>query len=333
MGVPVSRIYSRLSGPVLGCFIAALTPIVAQAACGPGALGTSRTISVDASTRASFNGLETGLGLQDKEIILTFDDGPIAGRTPAVLKALADECVKATFFAVGHMAKANARIAKRIVAQGHTLGHHTHTHDRLPTFSAAKAAERIDAGIAAVERAVYGTKTERIRTPFFRYPYLASNGTTDRLVRARGMVSFGANIDSLDWQPGSADDVHDRIMRRVRHQGRGIVLMHDIQARTAKMLPRLLRTLKAEGYKIVHIVPKGTAPHMNAEQHLVVASLEQRKRSPFTLTDAASALLNTSGTRQKTHSNARQSVQHVAALPTHAPSAYYRLRRSQWIIN
>ncbi len=320
----VLRIFSGLTGSAaLVLATAFLTPIEAQAACGSDALGTARTISVDPNGPASFKGAESALGLRDKEVILTFDDGPVRGNTPRILNTLADECVKATFFAVGRMAKANPRIAKRIVAQGHTLAHHTHTHDRLPNFKSARAGSRIDAGIAAVETAAYGVTTARTRIPFFRYPYLARNRSTDRLVRDRGLVSFGANIDARDWEPVSSDRVHNRIMNQLRREGRGIILMHDIQSRTARMLPRLLRSLKREGYRVVHMVPKGSAPRRRIEQPLVVAELETKtpaaKRKPLTLASAATAILNSPAPN--------------VASKGHAPTARFRLRRSQWIIN
>ena len=109
-------------------------------------------------------------------------------------------------------------------------------------------------------------------TPFFRYPYLAYNKRTDRLLSQKGLIAFGANIDALDWKRSSSSAVHNRIMRRLRKEGKGIILMHDIQGRTAKMLPRLLRTLKDEGYKVVHMVSKGTA--VPESEPILVASAQ-----------------------------------------------------------
>ena len=98
------------------------------------------------------------------------------------------------------------------------------------------------------------------RVPFFRSPYLARNARTHRLVRARGMVEIGANIDTRDWKRQSAAQLHDRIMRDLRRHGRGILLMHDIQPRTARMLPRLLRSMRREGFRVVHMVPPRGRP-------------------------------------------------------------------------
>ncbi len=244
----------------------------AIAACDPNALGTARTITLDPSKHRVINGKEAKLGLRPKEVILTFDDGPIAGKTPRILQALKKECVKATFFYVGRMARAYPRIVRRVVNDGHTLAHHTHGHNRLPNYSNVKIGRLIDKGVSQVQKIAFGDASSTPRTPFFRYPYLARTKRTDRVLARKGLIAFGANIDSLDWKLKSPGAVHNRIMRRLRQEGRGIVLMHDIQSRTAKMLPRLLRSLKKEGFKIVHIVPKGTlAPKVEPQ---LIASLD-----------------------------------------------------------
>lgn len=240
------------------------------AACAPDSLGTKRTIVLDPAKHSYFEGDERSLGLRKKEVILTFDDGPFPGVTNRILDTLSDQCAKATFFTVGNMARAYPKLLKRIASRGHTLAHHTHNHNRLPEYKPETAGSLIDRGIATVQKIAYGDASSVPRTPFFRYPYLDSNAATDRLIKRKGLIAFGTNIDSLDWKKESSDTVHDRIMRRVRKQGRGIILMHDIQPRTAKMLPRLLRSLKAEGFNIVHMVAPTREP---VDDDIVVASL------------------------------------------------------------
>lgn len=227
----------------------------AYAACAPNVIGTARTISIDANKHRSFNGDERALGLRDKEVILTFDDGPIAGKTERVLKTLRENCVKATFFAVGKMARAYPNLAKQIVRDGHTLAHHTYDHNRLPKYSRANASSHIDRGIKLVEKAAYNTSYFQAKTPFFRFPYLSTNKATRDLVREKNLVSFGTNIDSLDWKKDSPQRIVNRVMSRLKRERKGIVLMHDIHNRTARMLPKLLARLKKGGYKIVHMVP------------------------------------------------------------------------------
>src|SRR5712691_5447043 len=88
----------------------------------PDALATSRIITVDAATtpRVGRKQFPATLPLADKEVVLTFDDGPWPGTTPAVLAALKHECVRATFFLTGQHAVAHPELAKRQLAEGHT---------------------------------------------------------------------------------------------------------------------------------------------------------------------------------------------------------------------
>lgn len=223
--------------------------------CGPDALGTSRTIEIDPAIGQFFKGRERALGLRDKEVILTFDDGPMRRTTAPILDALAAECTKATFFAVGTMLAAYPTLAQRIVRDGHTLAHHTHHHERLTAYSVASARRIVERAKERVEKVSQDTLGEKQTMTFFRYPYLAHNRSLDRMIAARGLIAFGANIDALDWKKVSPQEVHDRVMRVLRRERKGIILLHDIQMRTAKALPRILRSLKAEGFRVVHIVP------------------------------------------------------------------------------
>lgn len=244
-------------------------------------------MEVDTSKFRIIRGTEKSFGLRHKEVVLTFDDGPIAGNTPRILKTLKDHCVKATFFYVGRMAKAFPKTVRKVVAAGHTLGHHTHNHNALPKYSTAKVRSLISRGARTVEKIGYRGGSEKIRVPFFRYPYLSRSKRTDAVVRSQGMVVFGANIDALDWKRHSPKTIHNRIMKRLRRDGKGIILMHDIHRRTAKMLPMLLATLKREGYKVVHIVPGGSAtpstkpdPLPAIDETIVVASASRPAIEP-----------------------------------------------------
>ena len=92
-------------------------------------------LEIDPKKHRTINGKEASLGLKHKEVILTFDDGPIKGNTTRILKSLKEECVKATFFYVGTMARAYPTLVRKVVREGHTLAHHTHSHNRLPNYS------------------------------------------------------------------------------------------------------------------------------------------------------------------------------------------------------
>src|SRR5271166_2544038 len=110
----------------------------------PDAIGTSRTIVVDALEHPRLGGMQyrESLPLEDKEVVLTFDDGPLPPKTNHVLDILAKECVKATFFLVGKMATTYPDVVHKIEAAGHTIGTHSQTHPlRLHKVALAKAEE------------------------------------------------------------------------------------------------------------------------------------------------------------------------------------------------
>jgi peptidoglycan-N-acetylglucosamine deacetylase len=93
----------------------------------PDALGTSRTIVVDPLEHPRLGVMQyrESLPLEDHEVVLTFDDGPLPPRTNHILDILASECVKATFFLVGRMATTYPDVARKVAAAGHTIGTHS----------------------------------------------------------------------------------------------------------------------------------------------------------------------------------------------------------------
>src|SRR5437764_416608 len=100
------------------------------AECPPGALGVSRTIVVDPNEHVRLGSMQYGesLPLNDHEVVLTFDDGPLPPYTNRILETLASECVKATFFIVGRMARAYPAMVRRVHDEGHTVANHSQNH-------------------------------------------------------------------------------------------------------------------------------------------------------------------------------------------------------------
>ena len=226
----------------------------------PDALSTARIITVEAATtpRVGRKHFPATLPLADKEVVLTFDDGPWPGTTSAVLDALKRECVHATFFLVGRNAAAHPELAKRELAEGHTVAHHSFRHPLLNRMGAAAAEAEIDRGFAAVDTALYGHAAKRPRTPFFRFPgFAATPGLLDRLA-TRGIVVFGADLWASDWTPMSPSKELSLVVERLEATHGGIVLFHDTKRQTAAVLPAFLRALKAGGYRIVHVVGPAT---------------------------------------------------------------------------
>jgi peptidoglycan/xylan/chitin deacetylase (PgdA/CDA1 family) len=228
----------------------------AEGACPKaGTLGIFRTVEIDTTGGPGF-GMEHYKAydfLQPKEVVLTFDDGPQKYSTEAVLKALADECVKATFFSIGKMALGYPEIIREVAKAGHTIGTHTWDHKaiaKLKTFEEGK--DEIERGVSAVHRAVGGPIA-----PFFRFPTLVDTPESVAYLGKRNIAMFSTDIDSFDFKPQTADHLVKSVMEKLDKRGKGILLMHDIHKTTAKAVPMLLAELKAKGYKIVHMTAKG----------------------------------------------------------------------------
>lgn len=239
--------------------VLALLPLAAVAEPCPGnpqALGTARVIEVDAATlpRVGRKHFPVTLPLAARELVLTFDDGPWPGTTDKVLDALKRECVRATFFLLGRNTEAHPQLARREIAEGHTVGHHTYSHPLLDRMPLDKAEAEIDRGFAADDNAVYGERRSRPNTPFFRFPGFASSQPLLDRLHDRGIVVFGADVWASDWVTMSPEQELALILARIERVGRGIVLFHDTKAQTAHMLPAFLRELKRRGYSIVHTV-------------------------------------------------------------------------------
>lgn len=223
----------------------------------PDALGTARILSVDPQTfpRVGLKSFPQTLPLADKEVVLTFDDGPFPATTNKVLAALKAECVQATFFLVGRNAQANPQTVRSIAAAGHSIGHHTWSHQILSRISEARAIGEIDRGIAADEAALHGAGNSAASTRFFRFPGFASTPGLLAQMQARGIAVFGADLWASDWNPMTPEQQLALLTARLDHARKGIILLHDTKQQTAAMLPAFLRALKRDGYKVVHLTP------------------------------------------------------------------------------
>jgi hypothetical protein len=114
-----------------------------------------------------------------------------------------------------------------------------------------RARQEIDDGIASVKAAL-GDDTAL--APFFRIPGLLREASVEDYLAAQGIQIWSADFPADDWRHISSSRVYELAMRRLEEHGKGILLLHDIQARTVAALPRILQEMKARGYRIVHVV-------------------------------------------------------------------------------
>jgi peptidoglycan/xylan/chitin deacetylase (PgdA/CDA1 family) len=238
--------------------IAARLPVAPRqkpACANPDALGVARVVEIDTTGGPGF-GFEHFKQLDflaDKEVVLTFDDGPWPGNTPAVLRALADECTRAVFFPIGKHATYHPEILKQVAAAGHTVGAHTWSHANLNSKKMTEqlAKDEIEKGYSAVKLALGAAPS-----PFFRFPELQHGPAAMAYLGSRNVAIFSCDLDSFDFRARDAGQIVNTVMTKLDKQGKGIILMHDFQKHTAEALPALLRRLKAGGYKVVQMQAK-----------------------------------------------------------------------------
>jgi peptidoglycan/xylan/chitin deacetylase (PgdA/CDA1 family) len=188
------------------------------------------------------------------QVALTFDDGPSTPYTGQILDLLRERGVTATFFLCGKNVERHPEIARRIVAEGHTVGNHTHSHPypyfRRPSFFAVE----IDLAQDAIERATGH------RPRIFRPPFGARWLGMYRVLRERTLPLINWSDTGYDWRQGV-----DIVRETLKHLGPGsIILLHDgsrvypphqvDQSRTVSALPSIIDGARQAGLTFVSVV-------------------------------------------------------------------------------
>jgi len=248
----------------------------------PDALGTSRVLTISPSKFSEIGSMQytQSLPLNDHEVVLTFDDGPLPPYSNIILDALASQCVKATYFLIGRMAHQYPSMVRRIFNAGHTIGTHSQNHplafERLPL---QRVKSEVDGGIASVDAALGDVKA---LSPFFRIPGLGRTSAIDHYLASKALVTWSADVVADDWfRRITAKTIVQRAMQRLEAKGRGILLLHDIHPATAMALPMLLKELKAHGFHVVHVVAAGDRPKFVPE--LVASPAPEKSAWPTVL--------------------------------------------------
>jgi peptidoglycan-N-acetylglucosamine deacetylase len=223
--------------------------------------GTSRVLAISPARFSHVGSMQykQTLPLNDHEVVITFDDGPLPPYADIILKILASQCVKANYFLIGRMARTYPYLVRRIYNEGHTVGTHTLDHPiALKRLALPNVQYEVDGGIAAVEAAIGDPKAV---APFFRIPSLARSDAVDKFLTAHSLITWSTDVVADDWfRRITPKQIVQRAIERLDGNGRGILLLHDIHPATALALPNLLIELKEHGYHVVHVVPTGEMP-------------------------------------------------------------------------
>ncbi len=194
------------------------------------------------------------LPLRDHEVVLTFDDGPLPHNSNQILDILAAQCVKATFFEIGRMAQAYPEGVRKLPRR---RPHRRHPHPEPSAEHESHADRARQAGDRRRHRV--GESSARRRhgaCAVLPHSRPAARRRRSRTIWPRRASRSGAPI----FRPTTGGTfppsrVYELAIKRLEAKGKGILLLHDIQARTVAALPRILQELKARGYRIVHVVP------------------------------------------------------------------------------
>ncbi|GIN10714.1 hypothetical protein J26TS2_05810 [Shouchella clausii] len=184
----------------------------------------------------------------EKRLALTFDDGPDPVYTERLLDLLKEEDIKATFFVLGYKAKQHPSLLKRMVAEGHSIGNHSFTHQELTKLEQSEVLDEVEQTQAVIEEAT-GVTTDLVRAP-----YGSVNDMVVKTLTTNSYHLIGWSIDSLDWQYQLPFSIAMNVVEDA-HSG-GIILHHDGTATSYQLfedLPAEIEWLKEKGYTFVTV--------------------------------------------------------------------------------
>lgn len=184
-----------------------------------------------------------------KLIALTFDDGPSAKYTPALLDGLKERGVRATFFVVGDSIKGNEALLKRIHDEGHAIGNHSLNHKNLAEEEPDSIRAQLN-GCADLVESVTG-----VRPVIARMPGGKLDDDTRTVLAELGLPAIGWSVDTRDWESRNVEKILKETFNKGQYGARdgAIILMHDRVEVTAEAALQIVDRLLAEGYTFVTV--------------------------------------------------------------------------------
>lgn len=179
-------------------------------------------------------------------IAITFDDGPIPGRTEEILEILSAHGVLAAFFCIGNRVTDNPGLVRQIHDRGHLIGNHSYWHK--PTFD-LQSSEQIASELTGTDRAI--KDIIGVKPAFFRPPFGVTNPMVARAVHKGNYCTIGWSVRSFDTVITDGTVLLHRITRNLK--GGDVILLHDYSNTTLAILPQLLGHIKKLGLKIVRV--------------------------------------------------------------------------------
>lgn len=207
-------------------------------------------------TKEQLKAIDNIYDSKEKVAFLTFDDGPSSNITPQILDVLKKEEVKATFFVLGAMVKANPEVLKREKEEGHYIANHSYSHVYPKVYANEnKPLEEYNKTNKIIQDALGDNEYQ---SNIFRFPGGSVGGYYDKL-KKKAKKKFKENgISSLDWNCLTNDsdgaNTKQAIMKNLKNTSKGkkslVILMHDAPNKdlTAETLPDVIKYLREQGY-------------------------------------------------------------------------------------
>ena len=182
-------------------------------------------------------------GVKEKpSIAITFDDGPSSRYTGRLLDGLKERNVKASFFLIGENAEENPVLVERIYKEGHLIGNHTYSHDKMTHLSEEAAVREIEKTDQVIS-AITGEHVAYMRPPF---------GAWQRELEVRmEVLPVLWSVDPLDWTTENVDEIVSKVVTEVEEGD--IILLHDCYASSVEAALRIVDILQKEGYEFVTV--------------------------------------------------------------------------------
>ncbi len=206
-------------------------------------LGKSRNLQL-------FGDIVSSVDTSEKVIALTFDDGPMPGKTQKILQILKENDVKASFFLVGEAVNAHPEEAEMIIEAGHEVGNHSYTHQRMLLKSSAFVATELEKTDAALRKA--GAQG----LIHFRPPYCKKLVTLPWYLWQNDILTITMDVEPETYREihASSETITQYVINTVKPGS--IVLLHVMfKSREASMnaVPGIILGLKEKGYRFVTV--------------------------------------------------------------------------------
>jgi peptidoglycan-N-acetylglucosamine deacetylase len=255
-GPPVAAPPSSSATPTTSTVTGTSTPPATTSTTAPATGRTTTAVPPGPPFPESLRGQDISRLPTDRKIVaLTFDAGANAAGLPSILRTLADQRVRATFFLTGTFAQTDPGHVQAILAAGHRVGNHSMTHPyltRLPD-------NEIAGELTRAEQVLMRTGADP--RPLFRFPYGDRDARTIAAVNSQGYAAVRWTVDTLGWQGTTGGGSAQRVVQRTIEalQPGEIVLMHigshpdDRSTLDAEALPDVIAAVRARGYEFVSL--------------------------------------------------------------------------------